>query len=124
MPIFTALAGLGAGVLGGLGVAGPAAFGTALAAGAATAGAVGYGAASAVGALTGKEEVQTIAPQVGPAPLIPSIAPVPTPAKAEDLAKAEIEKQKRMRLLAGGQTILSSEGPTLSSGAGKSLLGS
>jgi len=123
MPIFTALAGLGAGVLGGLGVAAPATFASSLVAGAATAAAVGGGIASGIGALTGQEETSTQAPQVTAAPVIPSIAPAPTPEKAINTAQEEINKQKRMRLLAGGQTILSSEGPNLT-GGGKTLLGS
>ena len=48
----------------------------------------------------------------------------PTPEAADMSAQAAVEKQRRMRALAGGKTILTSESPTLSSGAGKSLLGS
>lgn len=48
----------------------------------------------------------------------------PTPEDAKEKARLATEKQRRIRALAGGKTILSSSGPTLSSGAGKTLLGS
>ena len=49
--------------------------------------------------------------------------PVPEDAKAK--AKQEADKQKRIRSLAGGKTILSQQGPALSSTTtSKSLLGS
>lgn len=63
-------------------------------------------------------------PQVGPAPVLPNLPNAPTPTTAAESAQAAVEKQKRMRALAGGKTLLTSESPTLSSGAGKSLLGS
>ena len=49
---------------------------------------------------------------------------MPTPEAADDQAKLAMEKRKRMQALSGGKTILSSQGPTLTSGGGKSLLGS
>jgi len=123
MPILPAI---GATVLSALGTAGPVTLGAATAAGIATAAATGgaayglYRAGSAAGEAGARE---TSAPGVGPAPVLPALLSAPTPKKAEDLAKAEIEKQKRIRALAGGKTILASEGPTLSAGAGKTLLG-
>ena len=55
-------------------------------------------------------------------------APPPTPAAPTDAdAKAraaeEVKRMKRMRAMAGGQTILTSEAPSLG-GGGKTLLGS
>ena len=55
-------------------------------------------------------------------------APAPLPATpSDDNAKAkaaeEIKRLKRMRAMAGGQTILTQDAPTLG-GSGKSLLGS
>lgn len=65
-------------------------------------------------------------PSTQPSTLLtmPDIAPSAAPEKAQDLARVEMEKQKRIRALAGGQTLLASEGPLLSSEAGKTLLGS
>ena len=48
----------------------------------------------------------------------------PTPDDSKEKARLEIERQKRIKALAGGKTILSSEGPTLSPNTGaKTLLG-
>ena len=120
------LSSIGATVLAALGTAGPVTAGAATAAGIATAaaaGGAGYGLYKA-GAAAGEAGAKGIAPPVvGPAPVLPALLSAPAPQKAEDLAKAEIERQKRIRALAGGKTILASEGPTLSAGAGKTLLG-
>ena len=62
-------------------------------------------------------------PTPAPKPVIPPIPPAPTPEKAEDKAREEAARQKRMRALSGGKTLLTSEAPVLSSGAGKTLLG-
>jgi len=111
MPLFTTVAGVTA----------MTALGTALTATAAGA-AIGYGVSSAMS--QGESNAPSQALQVTAAPTIPTLAPAPTPEKAEDLAKIEIEKQRRMRALAGGKTILAEGGPTLTEGAGKTLLGS
>lgn len=49
----------------------------------------------------------------------------PTPDDSKEKAKAEMERQKRIKQLAGGKTLLSSEAPTLSSTTtgSKTLLG-
>ena len=49
--------------------------------------------------------------------------PAPTPEDAEGRAREAEIKKKRLRSLAGGKTLLTSEAPTLGSG-GKTLLGS
>jgi hypothetical protein len=123
MPAF--LTSIGASVLAALGTAGPVTAGAATAAGIGTAAAAagaGYG-IYAAGAGAAKEELKQPETLLA-APTIPTLAPAPTAENAEDKAKAEIEKQRRMRALAGGKTILTSEGPVLSSGGGKTLLGS
>ena len=57
-----------------------------------------------------------------PAPVLPA-APTDTDSRAK--AAEEVARMKRMRAMAGGKTILTSEAPVLTSGgAGKSLLGS
>ncbi len=58
------------------------------------------------------------------APEIPALTPEPTPIDAEARAKAELEKQRKMRALAGGKTILAEGGPDLTVNTGKTLLGS
>lgn len=68
------------------------------------------------------KEPMKIAPPTPPPPL-PELPAAPTPEDAEAKAREEAERQKRIRLLAGGKTILASEGPILSSSAGKTLLG-
>ena len=49
----------------------------------------------------------------------------PTPDDSKEKAKAEMDKQKRIKQLAGGKTLLSSESPILSSTTtgSKTLLG-
>ena len=47
----------------------------------------------------------------------------PTPANAGEAARLAAEKQRRIRALAGGQTLLATGTPALSSGGGKTLLG-
>lgn len=54
-------------------------------------------------------------------PIIPSILAAPTPTSAEEVARAEVEKMRRIRAMSGGKTILTSEG--MGTG-GKTLLGS
>ena len=85
-----------------------------------TAALIGGGVAAGVSAMNQPKQDMTI-PQ---APPIPPLTPAPTPTTAQESAQAAVEKQRRMRALSGGKTLLTSEGPTLSSGAGKSLLGS
>lgn len=114
---------LGAGILTALGVSGSMAVGAApfaAAVGAAAVGAAGYGAYAAGSAMSGgNKESSASAPAVAPLPS------APTPETAQNAAQAAIEKQKRMRALAGGKTILTSAAPTLSNTTGgKSLLGS
>ncbi len=95
------------------------AFSSVLGALALTAG-VGFG----INQLTKDKPVSQPAPQPSTLLTIPDIDPSPTPEKSQELARVEMEKQKRIRALAGGQTLLASEGPLLSSAAGKTLLGS
>jgi len=97
---------------------------TALAALAAIAGtaAVGGGIAMGVNALanpTKKPEAPSISSVASPA-----LSPAPTTEMAKLTAAEEVAKQKRMRNLSGGKTILTDSAPMLSSGGGKSLLGS
>ena len=56
----------------------------------------------------------------------PAVAPAPTPEKAQNAARIAAEKQKRIRALAGGKTLLSQESPILTPGGStaKTLLGS
>jgi hypothetical protein len=57
-----------------------------------------------------------------PAPVLP---PAPTADDSKAKAAEEIARMKRMRAMAGGKTILTSEAPVLTSGgSGKTLLGS
>ena len=123
MPIFTSI---GAGILGALGAGSAFAVGAApfaAAIGATAVGAAGYGAYAAGSALTSGNKTDT--PTVAPLPSAPSLSPAPTPVAAENSAQAAVEKQRRMKALAGGRTLLTSESPTLSGTTGaKTLLGS
>jgi hypothetical protein len=59
-------------------------------------------------------------------PSAPAIAPLPsapTPVAAQESAQALVEKQRRMRALAGGKTLLTTESPVLGGTGGKTLLG-
>lgn len=116
MPIFTSI---GTGILTALGVTGSMAVGAApfaTAIGLAATAAAGYGAYAAGSSLQGGKSQSG-----GAAPVIPS---APTPEAASATAQTSVEKLKRIRALSGGKTLLTSEAPTLSSGAGKTLLGS
>lgn len=53
----------------------------------------------------------------------PATPAAPTATDAKATAAEELARQRRMRALAGGKTLLTSESPTLG-GSGKSLLGS
>lgn len=52
----------------------------------------------------------------------PPLPAVPEEKDAKGKAAEELARLKRMRMLAGGRTLLTSEGPTLG-GTGKTLLG-
>ena len=112
MPIFTAIGTA-------LGLTTAAAFGGGLLATAATAGGL-YAAGSAMSG--GDKDT----PQVGATPQLPDLTPAPTTEQAKATAAEEIAKQKRMRALSGGKTLLSSEAPILTAGgsSNKTLLGS
>lgn len=85
----------------------------------AIAGGIGYGAYS-LGSSNNSSS-----PSVGPAPTPPAIPDAPTAEGAQNAAQAAIEKQKKMRALAGGKTLLTTQSPILSSTTGsKTLLGS
>ena len=56
-----------------------------------------------------------------PAPALPA---APTEGDSKAKAAEEIARMKRMKAMAGGKTILTSEAPTLGGSSGKSLLGS
>ena len=53
----------------------------------------------------------------------PALPAAPSPDNAKAKAAEEIKRLKRMRAMAGGQTILTQDAPTLG-GSGNSLLGS
>jgi len=53
----------------------------------------------------------------------PAMEAAPTPENAKDVAAEEVKRQRRIRALAGGNTLLTQEGAT-GGGQGKSLLGS
>jgi hypothetical protein len=57
----------------------------------------------------------------------PAIVPLPsapTPVAAQESAQAQVEKMRRMKAIAGGKTLLTSEAPVLGGTGGKTLLGS
>lgn len=87
-----------------------------------TAALVGGGVAAASGAFSPKSEPSAPAP--APLPSAPELAPTPTTEDAKAKAAEEVAKQKRIKMLAGGKTLLSGEAPTLTAGGGKTLLGS
>jgi len=93
----------------------------AAAVGATAIGAAGYGAYAAGEALMGggKEKSSTPPVQVQPLPT------APTPTSVEESAQALAKKRRKMRALAGGKTLLTSEAPVLGrTGGGRTLLGS
>lgn len=123
------LAPIGFAIMSASGVAaatGSAAAGSAILAttiGAAAVGVAGYGAYAAGSAMSRGQE--SSAPSVAPIPPAPALTPAPTPEAADNSAQAAVEKMRRIRALAGGKTLLTSESPILSGTTGaKTLLGS
>ena len=113
LPVFGAI-GAGMGVTG----AGVTA-GTSIAAGMAISGAALGGAALGATALSQGKKKET--PSV---PQITQMPNAPTPVAAQESAQSAMDAKKRMRALAGGKTLLTSDSPILSSTGGKTLLGS
>ena len=54
----------------------------------------------------------------------PALPATPTDEDAKGKAAEEIARMKRMRAMAGGKTILTTDAPVLSGSGGKTLLGS
>ena len=70
-----------------------------------------------LGGIFDKKKVEPVATTPSPS------AVVPTPEDAEKKARSEIERRRRIRALAGGDTMLTAESP-LGGSEAKTLLGS
>jgi len=127
-PVF---AGVGTAVLGAGGAAAAGATGTAIVGGLTSAAIVGgtaYGISSAVGgANEAKEERKRAAERE--ATMRGSLSAfalpeTPSPVNAQQSAAEKLAKQRRMSMLSGGKTLLTTQAPNLNQTTGKTLLGS